>query len=50
MLKAYVKGTSGKDATTGGKTPKNVTKDLGLPTNIVLTKKAFNLNQGCRLA
>lgn len=49
MLKAHVKGSSSKDATTGGKTPKSVAKDLGLPTNIVLTKKAFNLNQGCRL-
>lgn len=47
MLKPNVKGTGGKDATAGAKTStKVVPKDPGLPTNIMLTKKAFNLNQG----
>lgn len=50
MLKTHVKGTGGKDATAGAKTSMKVLpKDPGLPTNIVLTKKAFNLNQGCNM-
>lgn len=51
MLKPHVKGTGGKDATAGAKTAvKAGPKDPGLPTNILLTKKAFNLNQGCSSA
>lgn len=49
MLKTLVKGTGGSNATAGAKTAtKVVPKDPGLPTNIVLTKKAYNLNQGCK--
>lgn len=48
MLKTLVKGTGGSNATAGAKTATKVPpKDPGLPTNIVLTKKAYNLNQGC---
>lgn len=49
MFKPTVKGSGGKDATAGSKaTSKPAPKDPGLPTNIALTKKAFNINQGCR--
>ena len=49
MFKPQVKGTGGKDTTPKSKPGAKIEmKDLGVPTNVTLTKKAFNLNQGCK--
>lgn len=51
MLKSNMKATTGtKDASTGAKSnAKVIFKEDTTANNITLTKKSYNLNQGCTI-